>query len=129
MASVHRQSGKPHYFCAFYDPEGYRRFRTTGTTNKHIANTICVKIQDASTLARHGKLSNEKALKLIRETCNAIADTHGKLAGDQAQEILKPTIEEFVRIAGGELTSYTVKSWLESWLSGRTDASKATILE
>jgi integrase/recombinase XerD len=128
MASVHRNRG-PHYFCAFYDPEGFRRLKTTGTPNKQIAKTICVNIEHAATLARHGKLSNEKALKLIRDTCNQIAEGHGKLAGDQAHNVLKSNIEEFIKIAGGELTSYTVKSWLETWLTDRTDASKATLLE
>lgn len=129
MASIHRQPGKPNWFCAFYDPEGFRRFRTTGTENPKIARTICVNIERASTLTRQGKLSNEKALKLIRETCNAIAETHGKLASDRAHEILKASIEEFIKIGGGEFTSYTIRSWLDNWLAGRTDASKATLLE
>jgi integrase len=42
---------------------------------------------------------------------------------------LKPAVGEFIRIAGGEFTSYTVRSWLESWIAGRTDASKATVIE
>lgn len=29
---------------------------------------------------------------------------------------------------GGELTSYTIQSWLVAWLAGRTDASKATLI-
>jgi integrase len=129
MASIHKQPGRPNWFCAFYDPEGFRRFRTTGTDNPKVARTICVNVERAATLARQGRLSNEKALKLIRETCAAIGETHGKLAADRAHEILKASIEEFVKIAGGEFTSYTVRSWLESWLAGRTDASKATMIE
>ena len=129
MASIHRDRDKPNWFCQFYDPEGYRRNRTTGTENPKIARTICVNIERAATLARHNRLSNEKGLKLIRETCAAIADTHGKLAADQAHKILKDNIEEFVKIAGGELTSYTVRGWLQSWLDSRTDASKATMIE
>src|ERR1043166_769220 len=129
MASIHRQLGKPNWFCAFYDPEGFRRFRSTGTENPKVARTICVNIERASTLTRQGRLPNEKALKLIRETCNAIAETHGKLAGDRAHEILKASVEEFIKIGGGVFTSYTVRSWLETWLAGRTDASKATLLE
>jgi integrase len=128
MASIHRQLGKPNFFCAFYDPEGFRRFRSTGTDNAKVARTICVNLERAATLARQGKLSNEKALKLIRETCAAVSETHGKLAGDQAQKVLTGSVEEFVKIAGGELTTYTVRSWLDTWLAGRTDASKATLV-
>jgi integrase len=129
MSSIHKQPGRPNWFCAFYDPEGFRRFRSTGTENAKIARTICVNIERAATLTRQGKLSNEKALKLVRETCAAIAETHGKLAADHAESVLKPAVEEFIRIAGGEFTSYTVRSWLDSWLAGRTDASKATLVE
>jgi integrase len=129
MASIHKQPGRPHWFCAFYDPEGFRRFRSTGTENAKIARTICVNVERAATLTKQGKLSNEKALKLVRETCAAIAETHGKLAADRAEGILKPAVEEFIRIAGGEFTSYTIKSWLETWIAGRTDASKATVVE
>ncbi len=128
MASIHRDGDKPNWFCFFYDPEDFRRKRTTGTENAKVARTICVNIERAATLARTNRLSNEKALKLIRETCGSIEETHGKLAGDQARSILTSTMEEFVRIAGGELATYTIRSWLNSWLAGRTDASKATIV-
>jgi integrase len=129
MASIHKQAGRPNWFCAFYDPEGFRRFRSTGTENAKIARTICVNVERAAALTRQGKLSNEKALKLVRETCAAIAETHGKLAADRAESVMKPAVEEFIRTAGGEFTSYTVRSWLESWITGRTDASKATVIE
>jgi integrase len=129
MPSIHKDGDKPHYFCCFYDPEGFRRKRSTGTDNKRIATTICVNVDRASKLAREGKLSNAKGLKLISETCRAIAETHGQLAADQANATLKGFVDEFIRIAGGELTTYTVRSWFESWLASRTDASKATLLE
>lgn len=129
MASIHRDGNKPNWFCCFYDPEGFRRKRTTGTENPRIARTICVNVERAAMLARQNKLSNEKGLKLIRETCAAIAETHGALAANRAHEILKGAVEEFIKIAGGEFTSYTIRSWLESWLASHTDASKATMIE
>ena len=129
MASIHKQAGRPNWFCAFYDPEGFRRFRSTGTENAKIARTICVNVERAAALTRQGKLSNEKALKLVRETCNAIGETHGKLAANRAEAVLKPAVEEFIRIGGGEFTSYTVRGWLDAWIAGRTDASKATVIE
>jgi len=129
MASIHKIKGKPNWFCAFYNPEGFRRFKTTGTDNKKIAHTICMNIERASLLARDNKLTNEKGLKLIRDTCQAIEETEGKLASNRAHDILKGYVEEFIKIAGGELESYTVRTWLDSWLASRTDASKATIIE
>jgi integrase len=129
MASIHKQPGRPNWFCAFYDPEGFRRFRSTGTENAKIARMICVNVERAAALTHQGKLSNEKALKLIRETCDAIAETHGKLAANRAEAVLKPAVEEFIRIGGGEFTSYTVRGWLDAWIAGRTDASKATVIQ
>ena len=129
MASIHREENKPNWFCHYYDPEGYRRKRSTGTTNEKIANTICLNIGHAADLTRNGKLSNEKGLKLVRETCAAIGETHGKLAASRAESVLKAAVEEFVRIAGGEFTSYTVRSWFNAWITSHTEASKATVKE
>jgi integrase len=127
MSSVHKQGNKPCWFCAFYDPEGFRRFRSTGSESRRVATTICTAIERASLLARNGKLSNEKALKLVRDTGGAIEENHGKIVADRAQSVLKAQVEEFVRVAGGELVSYSIRSWLDGWLAGRTDASKATL--
>ena len=129
MSSIHRDGNKPNWFCCFYDPEGFRRKRSTGTENAAIAKTICGAVQRAAILTRDAKLSNEKGLKLIRDTCTAIEETHGKLAANRAHDVLKGFIEEFVKIGGGELESYTIRSWLETWVVSRTDTSKATQLE
>jgi len=127
MASVHKQPGKPHWFVAFYDPEGFRRFRSTGTENRRAALAIASTVEQASILTRRGRLSNERALKLIRTTAASIGETCGKLEGDRAQRMLEKTFQEFIRIAGGDLATYTVRQWFDSWLAGRTDAAPRTV--
>src|SRR6185437_14975593 len=112
MSSIHRDGDKPNWFCHLYDPEGFRRNRTTGTRNAKVAARICGAMERASTLAKRGKLSNEKGLKLIRETRERIEEAHGRLPADSAERVLKGTVEEFVKIAGGELISYTTRAWL-----------------
>ncbi len=129
MASVHNDGDKPNLFCFFYDPEGFRRKRSAGTANKRIAMTICTTIERAATLAKTGRLSNEKAMRLIREAHAQIEESHGKLQANAAQSVIKSSVEEFVKLAGGELEAYTVRTWLDGWLKGKTDASKATIIE
>lgn len=129
MSSVHKQPGRPNWFCAFYDAEGFRKFKTTGTDNVRVAKSICLTLERAATLAKQGKLTNEKALKLIRETCAAIEETHGKIVADRAGAVMKPSVEDFIRATGGELTSFTIRGWFNGWLAGRTDASKATLVE
>lgn len=129
MSSIHKQEGKPNWFCAFYDPEGFRRFRTTGTGDRRLAASVCVTIQRLSGLAKQGKLSNEKALKIIREKAAEVEEARGRLPAQSAEKVMQATAEEFIRIAGGELTHYTVKSWLDAWFKGHTDSSKTTRLE
>src|SRR5262245_47796395 len=117
MASIQRNAEKSqNWHCAYYDREGFRCQRSTGTSHELIAKRICSTVEDLSDLARKGKLSNEKALKTIREACAAIEERRGKLQADRAHEILRGYAEEFIKIAGGELESYTVKSWLDSWI-------------
>lgn len=129
MSSIHKQDGKPNFFCAFFDPEGFRRFRTTGTKDRHIAASVCSVIERMAGLAKDGKLSNEKALKIIREKAAEIEERHGRLPAQSAEKVMQSNAEEFIRIAGGELVSYSVRSWLTSWLDAHTDASKATRIE
>lgn len=129
VSSVHKQDGKPNWFCAFYDPEGFRRFRSTGTDNVRVAKTVCGVLERAAMLASKGKLSNEKALKLIRETRAAVEETHGKIVADAAARTVTGSVQEFIAIAGGEMTAYSIKGWFNAWLAGRTDASRATLIE
>ena len=52
VSSVHRQPGKPFWFCAFYDydAEGQpvRRFRSTRTTNRKQAERVCAAMERAA---------------------------------------------------------------------------------
>jgi len=131
MSSIHRQPGKPFFFCAYTEPDVFRRrrFRSTGTTNHRIASTIASTIERAASLVRQEKLANEKAMRLVRHAADTIAETHGKVAADAAERVLRPIIEEFVQMAGGELTNYSTRVWLESWLAAKTEASISTRLE
>jgi len=129
MASIHRENNKPNWFCHYYDPEGYRRKRSTGTKNAKIARTICQAVERAADLTRAGKLTTEKGLKLVREVSGTIGEAHGKLAAAGAESVLTSAVEEFIRTAGGEFNSYTIRSWFTNWIDGRTDASTATVVE
>src|SRR5215831_13186513 len=66
MASIHRQRGRPHWFCAFseFDPQTNRPkrvFRSTRTSDRKQAMEICRAWQKAALLARNGKLSDRAA--------------------------------------------------------------------
>src|ERR1043165_2823616 len=65
MASLHKQPGKPHWFCAFMTPDGKRRFKSTGTDNKKHAQKICQGWVKATELAVQKNLSADRARNLI----------------------------------------------------------------
>lgn len=89
--------------------------------------TVCTAIERGARLARAGKLSAEKAHKLTRETLDAIAEAHGKVVAERGRPAVEESLTEFVRAAGGEVTNFTIRGWVDSWLKGRTDATKATV--
>lgn len=129
MSSIHRQPGRPYYFCAFTDPRGFRKFRSTGTSHKAAANVICEAWAHAAKLARDSKLSNAKAMVLVREAVRRVGEKVGPLAAEQAEQAIRPTLDQFVQMAGGSLEVYTVRTWMENWLGKRSDATVATRLE
>ena len=54
MASLHKQPGRPHWFCAFTGPDGKRRFKSTGTGDKRQAKEICNTWARSSELGKAG---------------------------------------------------------------------------
>ena len=69
MASIHKQPGRPNWFCSFrvYHPDGTsdRAFRSTKTRDKVQAQEICRAWHQAALKARNGRLSVEAAREVI----------------------------------------------------------------
>jgi hypothetical protein len=66
MPSIHRQPGRPYWFCAFsiWNPEtltSRRVFRSTKTRDKKQALEVCRAWHKAALKARNGKLSVDAA--------------------------------------------------------------------
>jgi len=102
MASIHRQPGRPYWFCAFteFDPQTNRAkrvFRSTKTSDRKQALEICRAWQKAALLARNGKLSVDAAREVIAQ---GVADvfTHANV------ELLP---------------SASIKSWCETWTEAK----------
>jgi integrase len=99
MASIHRQPGKPHWFCAFSiwnaETNKWKRvFRSTKTSNKKQAREICDAWETAAQEAHNGKLS-----------------------ADAAREIIARGVSDVYRAGNLEsLESATVRSWCAKWL-------------
>src|ERR1041385_5559513 len=91
MASLHRQPGKPNWFCAFTTPDGKRHFKSTGTTIKKQAAEIC--------------------------RAWAKASLHGEnLNADKAREIIAAGVADVMAASGESLPSATIREWCKRWL-------------
>src|SRR5262249_23667483 len=102
MASVHRQPGRPFWFCAFsiFDPQTNRNkrvFRSTKTSDKKQALEICRAWHKAALKARNGKLSV-----------------------DAAREVIARGVSDVFTVSNVEaLPSASIKSWCETWLQAK----------
>src|SRR5947208_6300310 len=110
MPSIHRQPGRPHWFCAFsiWNPEtlsSRRVFRSTKTSDKKQALEICRAWHKAALKARNGKLSV-----------------------DAAREVIAQGVSDVFTAANVEsLPSASIKSWCETWLQAKAiEAGEST---
>jgi len=107
MASLHKQPGRPHYFCAYALPDGKRAFRSTGTNKRREAERIMQSWVQAS-----------------REASNDL------LSIDRAREILEHGIADIYRSRSGEaMPDSTLGSWIDRWIeSKKLETTPATLV-
>jgi integrase len=103
MPSIHRQPGRPYWFCAFsiWNPEtltSRRVFRSTKTSDRKQALEICRAWHKAALKARNGKLSVDAAREVIAQ---GVADV-------------------FTAANAESLENATIKSWCEKWLETKS---------
>jgi len=102
MPSIHRQPGRPYWFCAFsiFNPEtltSKRVFRSTKTRDTKQALEICRAWHKAALKARNGKLSV-----------------------DAAREVIAQGVSDVFTISNIEsLPSASIQSWCETWLQAK----------
>src|SRR2546423_5571275 len=102
MPSIHRQPGRPFWFCAFsiWNPEtrtSRRVFRSTKTSDKRQALEICRVWHKAALKARNGKLSV-----------------------DAAREVIAQGVSDVFTAANiDSLPSASIKSWCETWTEAK----------
>jgi integrase len=102
MPSIHRQTGRPFWFCAYsiFDSQTHklkRVFRSTKTSDRKQALEICRTWHKAALKARNGQLSV-----------------------DAAREVIAQGVSDVFTAANVELLpSASVKSWCETWLQAK----------
>jgi integrase len=109
MPSIHRQPGRPYWFCAFslWNPETHksrRVFRSTKTSDRKQAFEICRAWHKAALKARNGKLSV-----------------------DAAREVIAQGVSDVFTAANVEtLPSASIKSWMETWTEAKAIETEET---
>ena len=110
MPSIHRQPGKPFWFCAYSIPNSQtlklkRVFRSTKTGDKKQALEICRAWHKAGLKARNGKLSVDAAREVIAQ---GVSDV-------------------FAATSAEALPSATIKGWCDKWLETKSiEAERST---
>jgi integrase len=110
MASVHKQPGKPNWFCAFsiWNPETLTSrpvFRSTKTRDKKQALEICRAWHKAALKARSGKLNEDSARAIIAQ---GVSDV-------------------LMAVSAESLPSASIKAWCETWLQAKAiEAEEST---
>ena len=109
MPSIHRQPGRPFWFCAFsiFNPETHasqRVFRSTKARDKKQALEICRSWHKAARKARSGKLTV-----------------------DAAREVIAQGVSDVFAAASAEsLPSASIKAWCETWLRAKSIEAEAS---
>jgi hypothetical protein len=112
MPSIHRQTGRPYWFCAFsiFNPETNtqrRVFRSTKTSDKPQALEICRAWHKAALKARSGRLSVDAAREVI---ARGVADV-------------------FTAANVESMPGASICSWCETWLQSKAiEAEQSTHL-
>jgi integrase len=110
MASVHRQPGRPFWFCAFsiWNPETLTSrpvFRSTKTRDKKQALEICRAWHKAALKARKGTLNEDSARAIIAQ---GVSDV-------------------LMAVSAESLPSASIKAWCETWLQAKAiEAEEST---
>ena len=111
MASIHKQPGKPNWFCSYstWDTDAgqwRRRFKSTGTTDKKQAEEICRTWERAAREGRKGTLTMDAAREVISR---GVADV-------------------FLASNAEKMPSRTVRDWCGTWLdTKRVEAAPTTV--
>jgi integrase len=110
MASVHRQKGRPFWFCAFsiWNPEtltSKQVFRSTKTRDKKQALEICRAWHKSARKARKGTLNEDSARAIIAQ---GVSDV-------------------LMAVSAESLPSASIKAWCETWLQAKAiEAEEST---
>ncbi|MEK7677044.1 MAG: phage integrase SAM-like domain-containing protein [Verrucomicrobiota bacterium] len=130
MASVHRLPGKPNWICFYTDHQGQRRCKSTRTANRKEAERISARIQELEDRARTGRITEDRARKVIEIIVSEIMESVGapiqrKTVREHFQSWLKAFESER---AGGTFIRYEgIANQFLDFLGAKTGGSLAAL--
>jgi integrase len=139
MASLHKQHGKPYWFCAFTTPDGKRHFKSTGMKNMKQAEKICAGWEKSAELATHQNLTPDRARKVIEATVSDVLESglsgaipretlrnfflqaanlvmQPPLKRDRVQALVGDTVRAIAASSGQAVPNATIRDWCKRWL-------------
>ena len=78
MSSLHRQIGRPYWFCSYRGADGKQHFKSTGTTNKAEAKIVCTALGKGERMARKRRLTPDAARRIIETALAELLDESGQ---------------------------------------------------
>lgn len=115
MATLYRYAGKPQWFARFFDANGKRVSRATGTDSKRRAKEIASDLESKERAKRQGDPHTPKAFAVILETATREA-TSGELTLARAEELIR----RLHQIANPSFRVVSLKDHLSAWVKAQT---------
>ena len=142
MASLHKQTDKPYWFCAFTTPDGKRHFKSTGTSNKQQAQKICYGWVKAAELASQKNLTPDRARKLIEATVTDVLESFNSgvltraalkdfferaaqlvaqpsFTKDSLHGLIGETVKQVATNSGENIPNASINVWCTRWLESK----------
>lgn len=102
MSSLHKQPGRPYWFCSFRGANGRWQFKSTKRKRHTEALEVCRSWEKAAQEARLGRLTPERA-----------------------REIIATGVADIMTTAGEGLPSSTIRAWCERWVESKRIETEA----
>lgn len=67
MPSIHKRDGRPYWYAAFYNADGTRALKSTGSNDRKEAMHLCLEWAAAAKEGREGRLTEHRARKVIAD--------------------------------------------------------------
>ena len=108
MSSLHRQQGKPNWFCAFTDATGKRHFQSTGTPDRKKAEIICSTLGQAERKSKNSELTHQQVRTMLERAMATIMEGS---PGVQPGHSIREFMTDWLKDIRGRISVSTYKSY------------------